>query len=102
MAIETAPLPLPPSADPSKFTEFGREVKGVNPGTLTAEQFKEVEELLYKVRRPHRLYPFVSNNLQHSALLFRNVDLSPEQQYALTKVRSRTSQDLPPHSPDPL
>ena len=44
MAIELAPLPLPPSADPSKFSEFGREVKGINPGTLTAEQFKEIEE----------------------------------------------------------
>ena len=49
MAIELAPLPLPPSADPSKFSEFGREVKGINPGTLTPEQFKEIEELLYKV-----------------------------------------------------
>lgn len=50
MAIETAPLPLPPSADASKFTEFGREVKGINPGTLSAEQFAEIEKLLYKVR----------------------------------------------------
>ena len=49
MAIEVAPLPLPPSADPSKFAEFGREVRGINPGTLTPEQFKEIEELLYKV-----------------------------------------------------
>lgn len=52
MAIELAPLPLPPSADPSKFTEFGKEVKGVNPGELTPEQFKEIEKLLYKVRLP--------------------------------------------------
>lgn len=50
MAIEVAPLPLPASADPSKFTDFGREVKGVNPGSLTPEEFKEIEELLYKVR----------------------------------------------------
>ncbi|OBZ68518.1 hypothetical protein A0H81_11529 [Grifola frondosa] len=70
MAIEITPLPLPPSADASKFTDFGREVKGVNPGSLTPEQFKEIEQLLYK----------------HGALLFRNVDLSPEQQYALTKA----------------
>lgn len=49
MTIEVTSLPLPPTADPSKFAEFGREVKGVNPGTLTAEQFKEIEELLYKV-----------------------------------------------------
>lgn len=50
MAIEVAPLPLPASADPTKFTDFGREVKGINPGTLTPEQFKEIEQLLYKVR----------------------------------------------------
>lgn len=56
MAIETAPLPLPPSADASKFTEFGREVKGVNPGTLSPEQFAEIENLLYKVRIHRSLY----------------------------------------------
>ena len=50
MAIELAPLPLPPSADPSKFTEFGCEVKGVDPGSLTPEQLKEIERLLYTVR----------------------------------------------------
>lgn len=49
MAIEVAPLPLPPSADASKLAEFGREVKGVDPGQLTPEQFQEIEELLYKV-----------------------------------------------------
>jgi hypothetical protein len=49
MAIEVAPLPLPPSADPSKFKEFGREVKGIDVGNLTPEQFKEIEQLLYKV-----------------------------------------------------
>ncbi|KAI0962602.1 hypothetical protein AcV7_001407 [Taiwanofungus camphoratus] len=70
MAIEITPLPLPPSVDASKFANFGREVKGINPGALTPEQFIEIEQLLYK----------------HSALLFRGVDLSPEQQYALTKA----------------
>lgn len=50
MAIETAPLPLPASADPTKFTEFGREVLNVNPGNLSPEEFAEVEKLLYKVR----------------------------------------------------
>ncbi|KIP01365.1 hypothetical protein PHLGIDRAFT_20676 [Phlebiopsis gigantea 11061_1 CR5-6] len=76
MAIEVAPLPLPPSADPSKFAEFGREVKGINPGVLTPEQFKEIEELLYK----------------HSVLLFPNVEVTPEQQYALTKAFDPTSE----------
>lgn len=70
MAIEVVSLPLPPSADASKFADFGREIKGVDPGSLTPEQFKEIELLLYK----------------HSALLFRDVSLSPEQQYKLTKA----------------
>jgi len=50
MAIELTPLPLPASADPSKFVDFGREVKGVDPGNLTPEQFAEVYDALYKVR----------------------------------------------------
>ncbi|KAK0222612.1 hypothetical protein EDD85DRAFT_861781 [Armillaria nabsnona] len=70
MAIEFVPLPLPVTADPSKFTTFGRQVKGVDPGKFTPEQFQEIRDALYK----------------HDALLFRDVDLSPEQQYALTKA----------------
>ncbi|KAK0185142.1 hypothetical protein F5146DRAFT_1114050 [Armillaria mellea] len=70
MAIEFVPLPLPATADPSKFTTFGRQVKGVDPGKFTPEQFQEIRDALYK----------------HDALLFRGVDLSPEQQYALTKA----------------
>ncbi|KAH9932424.1 Clavaminate synthase-like protein [Amylocystis lapponica] len=77
MAVEIAHLPLPPSADASMFAEFGKEVKGVNPGTLTPDQFKEIEQLLYK----------------HGALLFRNVDLSPEEQYALTKAFDPASEN---------
>lgn len=49
MTIEVAPLPLPPSADASKFADFGREVKGINPGALTQEQLEEIKDLLYKV-----------------------------------------------------
>ena len=49
MAIEIAPLPIPPSADASLLKDFGREVKGVHPGALTPEQFKEIHDLLYKV-----------------------------------------------------
>jgi len=70
MAIELQPLPLPAAADPSKFVNFGREVKGVDPGSLNPKEFAEIREALYK----------------HSALLFRDVSLTPEQQYALTKV----------------
>lgn len=49
MAIEFAPLPLPASADAFKFADFGREVKGIHPGTLTPEQFEEIQDALYKV-----------------------------------------------------
>ena len=50
MAIETVPLTLPPSADPTKFTQFGREVIGVDPGNLSPTEFAEIERLLYTVR----------------------------------------------------
>ena len=50
MPIQTVPLTLPPSADPSKFTHFGREVIGVDPGNLSPSEFSEIEQLLYKVR----------------------------------------------------
>ncbi|KAJ4000253.1 taurine catabolism dioxygenase [Lentinula boryana] len=70
MAIELVPLPLPASADASKFTDFGREVRGVDPGSLSPELFEQVKDALYK----------------HDALLFRDVKLTPEQQYALTKA----------------
>ncbi|KAI0807755.1 Clavaminate synthase-like protein [Fomes fomentarius] len=76
MAIELAPIPLPPTADAEKFKDLGREVKGVNPGELSEEQLKEIHDLLYK----------------YSVLLFRNVDLSPEQQYALTKAFDPSSE----------
>ena len=50
MAIQVVPLPVPPTADAAALKDFGREVKGVNPGALNPEQFKEVHDLLYKVR----------------------------------------------------
>ena len=52
MAIELTPLPLPASADPSYFVDFGREVKGINPGDLTPAQFTEIHDALYKVSSP--------------------------------------------------
>lgn len=52
MAIELTPLPLPASADPSYFVDFGREVNGVSPGELTPAQFSEIYDALYKVSSP--------------------------------------------------
>jgi hypothetical protein len=94
MAIDLVPLPLPASADASKFGNFGREVKGLHPGKLTPEQLNEVQEALYKVDHnivihsdscPHLTTP------QYDALLFRNVIVTPEEQYALTKVKKPLS-----------
>lgn len=50
MTFELSPLPLPPSADPAAFADFGRQVKGVDPSNLSDAQFKELEEALYKVQ----------------------------------------------------
>ncbi|TFY59373.1 hypothetical protein EVG20_g7816 [Dentipellis fragilis] len=77
MAIELAPLPVPPSVDASRFVDFGREVKGADLGHLDGDSFKQIEELLYK----------------HDVLLFRNCDLSPEQQYAITKAFDPTCEN---------
>jgi hypothetical protein len=52
MAIELAPLPLPASVDPYFFVDFGREVKGIDPGELTPPQFAEIHDALYKVSSP--------------------------------------------------
>ena len=51
MAIEVLPLPIPPTADAQKLKDFGREVKGVNPGELDwdSKEFQEIHDLLYKV-----------------------------------------------------
>lgn len=49
MAIELLPLPVPASANVEKLADFGREVKGVNPAEFTPEEFKEIEQALYKV-----------------------------------------------------
>jgi xanthine dioxygenase len=51
MSISTVPLPLPPSADPAKFSDFGRQVIGVDPGHLSPSEFVEIQHLLYKVQK---------------------------------------------------
>ena len=64
MAIELTPLPLPASADPSYFVDFGREVNGVSPGELTPAQFSEIYDALYKVSSPiiwHPIFKLVSS-----------------------------------------
>jgi hypothetical protein len=51
MAIEFVPLPLPSSADASKFLDFGREVKGVNPGSFSPDEFELLTDAVYKVNQ---------------------------------------------------
>jgi hypothetical protein len=63
MAIELIPIPLPDSADASKLSNFGREVKGVNPADITpgSELFKEIESALYTVCFQESLVYFQTN-----------------------------------------
>ncbi|KAK1232111.1 hypothetical protein PQX77_004769 [Marasmius sp. AFHP31] len=70
MTIEFKPLPLPGSADLARLGDFGREVIGVHPAQATEEQFAELQKALY----------------QFDALLFRNIDLTPEEQFAFVKA----------------
>ena len=99
MTIKTVPFALPPSADTSKLSSFGREVIGTDPGDLSSSDFAEIQDLLYKVpilradALEHSLILF-----QYDALLFRNVNISPEQQYALTKVQY-LHMSTEPHQP---
>jgi alpha-ketoglutarate-dependent taurine dioxygenase len=67
--LKVSPLPAPPSFAASEVPDFGALVSGFDPATATPEQFAEVEDLLYK----------------HSILVFRGLDVSPENQYRLTK-----------------
>jgi hypothetical protein len=69
MAIELAPVTLPATASSTDFDpDFGREVKGVNPGELTPEQFKEIERALYTVGLGS------SSGEMHSTYIFRSMD----------------------------
>lgn len=67
--IEVVPILRPPLTHVANFADFGREIRGVHPGAISPERLQGIERLLYK----------------HSLLLFRNVDVTPEQQYALAK-----------------
>ena len=70
MAIALAPLPLPASANPTYFSEFGREVRGVDPGNIDPETFKEIEGLLYKVMCFPR-HRYMLRSYSHSFPAFR-------------------------------
>ncbi|KAJ3528029.1 hypothetical protein NMY22_g9564 [Coprinellus aureogranulatus] len=70
--VVLAPIPFPPSLDSANFQEFGREVKGSRAQDVldNPSVFREVEQALYK----------------HDLLLFRDAELTPEEQYALVKA----------------
>ncbi|KAF8195049.1 alpha-ketoglutarate dependent xanthine dioxygenase [Pholiota molesta] len=77
MTLSFVPLSLPASIDANRFKDFGREVRGFEPGGLTdPKTFAEIEKALY----------------HHDLLLFRNIDLTPQQQYALVKAFDPSSE----------
>ena len=49
MTVRTVPLTHTPSADPSKMSNFGREVIGIDPSNLSSSDFAEIQDLLYEV-----------------------------------------------------
>ncbi|ORY35067.1 taurine catabolism dioxygenase [Naematelia encephala] len=63
-----SPIPPPPTANPTYFAEFGRQVQGFDPSTVSEEQMNEIIDMLYK----------------HSVLLFKNTKLTPKQQFDMT------------------
>lgn len=68
--IRVSPLPSTPTFASSELLDFGAVVHGFDPATATAEEYEEIEELLYK----------------HSILVFPGIkDLEPAVQYKLTK-----------------
>ncbi|PBK93455.1 Clavaminate synthase-like protein [Armillaria gallica] len=69
ITINLASLPLPTSADSEKLNNFGREIKGLHPAHL-GTSFEQVKEALYT----------------YGALLFRDVDLTPEEIRDLVKA----------------
>ncbi|KAH8094670.1 hypothetical protein BXZ70DRAFT_992019 [Cristinia sonorae] len=75
MAIETVPIPFPASLDAKAYEGFGREVRGVGVANFTENEFMVLEKLLY----------------EHDLLLFRDCNLTPQQQCALTKAFDPTS-----------
>ncbi|THH26503.1 hypothetical protein EUX98_g7687 [Antrodiella citrinella] len=77
MTVETVPLQFPASLDADLYRDFGREIRGVDVSKMTEDEFAEIERLLY----------------QHDLLVFRDCDLSPEQQYALTKAFDPSSEN---------
>ena len=48
-AYQYSPLPLPPTANPKYFEQLGREVKGFDPGNVSAKQMEELVDQLYRV-----------------------------------------------------
>ncbi|WVQ79542.1 hypothetical protein IAT38_001641 [Cryptococcus sp. DSM 104549] len=61
-------IPVPASANPEFFKDFGRKVDGFDPATVTDDQMQEIVDMLYK----------------HSILLFKNLNLTPAQQFEMT------------------
>jgi len=114
MTLEIAPFPLPPSANAEMLKDFGRYVRiACDPivGPIFAatqrgerrssrqtyaraipEDTRPLVQGLY-FRLGHLHIPSSHPFAQYGALLFRNVVVTPEEQYTLTKVCIRDSLD---------
>jgi alpha-ketoglutarate-dependent taurine dioxygenase len=69
-SLQFLPISLPESIAKERLSYFGREVVGFDVHNYSSDDFKQVEEALYK----------------HDMILLRNLDLTPEAQLKLVKA----------------
>jgi hypothetical protein len=50
-------IPISPSANPTAFDGFGKQVEGFDPADMTEENLKEIMDMLYKVGASCRARP---------------------------------------------
>jgi hypothetical protein len=87
--LSYTPVPLPASAAPEYFKSFGRVVEGFDPASYTSEQMKEIVDKLYEVCVVNESSSPPADN-QHGVLVFKNMTVTPKQQFEITSVRKDT------------
>ena len=73
--FKTTPLPSTPTFSASAVPDFGAVVSGFDPANASPEEYKEIEELLYK----------------HCILVFEGLEMTPETQYQLTNYFDKSA-----------
>ena len=68
-----SPLPLPASANPEYFAEFGRRVEGFDASQISHEQMTEIIERLYKVGAEYHGSSLLTIYILHSVALYTTV-----------------------------